>query len=366
MRDFCRAFIFAASSRMSPASSGENSARVRQSRPERGEGRGGFSSRCWITASGYGGGLDSRRQDVNTASKGIERSSYLRSAHGERRGEPYGAADLVYEDSFLQTVLEDCFRELGIAEVQAEQEPLSAHLRAGNAVRKHLQCALEDGPLEPNLFEELWGVDDAEDRLDCGHGERAASEGGAVISGFEGSVLFLRYHRTHRHPTAEALGAREHVRDDPDALVGVEVAGASRPGLDLVEDEEGAYLVAEITQSLQETLRRDVHASLALDRLDQDRSGLQSDELLRCLEVAKRRVDEAIEHRAEPFLQVRLGGRTQAAVGATVEGFGEGQDLILSRSVILGGVLAGELYRRLDALGAGVAEEDLIEICALG
>src|SRR5918992_4545082 len=104
MRDFCKAFIFAASSRMSPASSGENSARVRQSRPERGEGRGGFSSRCWITASGYGGGLDSRRQDVNTASKGIERSSYLRSAHGERRGGPFGAAAQVDADSLFLTI----------------------------------------------------------------------------------------------------------------------------------------------------------------------------------------------------------------------------------------------------------------------
>src|SRR5918992_4892715 len=88
MRDFCKAFIFAASSRMSSTSSGVNSARVRQSRPERGEGGGGVSSSCGITDLSLGhGGPGFYGQGVNAASKGIERSSYLRSAHGEGRGE---------------------------------------------------------------------------------------------------------------------------------------------------------------------------------------------------------------------------------------------------------------------------------------
>src|SRR5918998_2453043 len=102
MRDLCKAFIFAASSRMSPISSGENSARVRQSRPERGEGGGGVSSSCGIKdlSLGHGGpGFYGRRQGVNAASKGIERSSYLRSAHGEGRGEAdRGAPDQVDEN----------------------------------------------------------------------------------------------------------------------------------------------------------------------------------------------------------------------------------------------------------------------------
>src|SRR5918998_495903 len=176
MRDFCRAFIFAASSRISPTSSRANSARVRQSRPERGDGGEGFSSRCWIiTASGYGRGLDSTH-DINAASKGIERSSHLRSAHGKRRGEPYGIADQVDEYTFFQTVLEDRSRELRVAEIQADQETLSAHLGAGNAGREHLQRVLEDGPLEPHLFEEDPFVDDAKDGFYCGHSERIAPE----------------------------------------------------------------------------------------------------------------------------------------------------------------------------------------------
>jgi hypothetical protein len=55
------------------------------------------------------------------------------------------------------------------------------------------------------------------------------------------------------------------------------VSRPARPGLDLVEDEEGLMFIAELTQSSQETLRRDVHAALALDRLDQDRRGLRPD-----------------------------------------------------------------------------------------
>jgi hypothetical protein len=77
-------------------------------------------------------------------------------------------------------------------------------------------------------------------------------------------------------------------------------------------------------------------------------------------------VDEAVEHGTEGFLQSGLGGRAQAAVGAAVEGAGEGQDLVLIRTVLGVGVLAGELYRRLDALGAGVAEEDPVEVRGVG
>src|SRR5215218_3479648 len=312
MRDFCSAFIFAASSRMSPASSGMNSARVRQSRPGR----------------------------------------------GEREG---GPADEVDEYAFSEAVLEHLGRELG-AEIQGQQEPLPAHLRAGHARCQRLQRVLEDGPLEANLFEEVLVIDHAQYRLDRRHRERVAPEGGAVVAGPQGRVLFLRHHRAHGETAAEALGARERVREDPDPLICVQMPGASRPGLHLVEDEEGAVLVARFAQPLQETLRRDVHATFALDRLDQDRGGLLSDELLRRLEVAKGRVDEAVEHGSEAFLQGWLGGRAQAAVGAAVEGPGEAQDLVLPRAVFRTGVLAGELYRGLDALGTGVAEEDSIEV----
>jgi hypothetical protein len=49
-----------------------------------------------------------------------------------------------------------------------------------------------------------------------------------------------------------------------------------------------------------------------------------------------------------------------------VEGLGEGEYLLFLGAVLFVGVLAGELYRGLDRLGAGVAEEDLVEVGGLG
>src|SRR5215208_1937557 len=117
---------------------------------------------------------------------------------------------------------------------------------------------------------------------------------------------------------------------------------------------------------MQEALRRHVDAAFALDRLDEDGCRLRTYKLLRGLEVAERRVDEATQHRAEALLQGGLSCRAQAAVGAAVEGLGEGQGLVFLRAVVGISVLAGELDRSLHALGAGVAEEDLVEVRGSG
>ena len=53
-------------------------------------------------------------------------------------------------------------------------------------------------------------------------------------------------------------------------LVGEPLAGPAQAGLDLVEDQEHAPLVAELAQAGQVVGRRDVDPPLALDRLDQD------------------------------------------------------------------------------------------------
>src|SRR5919199_148862 len=279
MRDFCRVFILAASSSMSPTSSAENSARVRQSRPERGEGGGGVWSSCGIMAlSGHGDGIGpcNPHQGLEAASKGIERSSYLRSAHGERRREAYrGAPDQVDENPFSQRVLEERLPEARVAEIQGEQEPLPARLGAGNPGRQRLQGVLEDSPLEPHLLEEDGIVDHAQNSPDRSHRERVAPEGRAVVARSQSRALFSSEHRADGEAAAEALGAREHVGDYTRALVGVEVPRAPSPGLDLVEDEEGTKLIAQLAQPPQETLRRHVDAALALDRLDQDRRGLR-------------------------------------------------------------------------------------------
>src|SRR5215217_2741915 len=96
---FCEAFILTASSRMSWISSGPNSARVRQSRPARGEGCVGPSCCCaGISVFLLGDGrLGFRReaerdghQGVHGRAQGVEGGPDLGPRHGKGRGEPYG------------------------------------------------------------------------------------------------------------------------------------------------------------------------------------------------------------------------------------------------------------------------------------
>ncbi len=54
-------------------------------------------------------------------------------------------------------------------------------------------------------------------------------------------------------------------------LHGEHAAGAGDAGLDLVDDEQDAVLVADGAQFAQKVEGRDVEAALALDRLDDDR-----------------------------------------------------------------------------------------------
>src|SRR5215213_4615371 len=180
---------------------------------------------------------------VNAASKGIERSPYLRSAYGERRRHADGrSAHQVDEDALIQTVLEDL---PGKAEVEPEQESFAPHLRAGDLLRKLLQCVLQHGPLETYFFEEGYIIHHAEHGLHSGHRQRVASEGRAVVARPQRGVVLLDHHRPYGEPATKTLGAGEHVGDDVRPLVSVQMSRASRAGLDLVEDEERPVLVAK-------------------------------------------------------------------------------------------------------------------------
>ncbi len=182
----------------------------------------------------------------------------------------------------------------------------------------------------------------------------------------QGRVLLFDEHRPHGETAAEPLGARQNVGDDPEPLVGVQVPGTSRASLNLVEDEQRADLVAQLPQPLEEAFGGRVHAALALDRLYQDGGGLRTGEPPRGLQVAEGGVDEAAGHGAETLLEGRLPGGGEASVGPAVKGSREGQDLVLVGAVLRLSVLARELYGRLYALRAGVAEEHLVEVRRVG
>ena len=100
-------------------------------------------------------------------------------------------------------------------------------------------------------------------------------------------------------PPPSALAKRHDVGRDAGALIGEQFAGAAHAALHLVEDQQQAVLVAQLAQRPEERRLDDAHAALAHQRLDQDRGGLGADGALDRLEIAKRHMVKALDHRAE-------------------------------------------------------------------
>ena len=147
------------------------------------------------------------------------------------------------------------------------------------------------------------------------------------------------------------------------------VPGATDARLHLVERRAGCRARRTAGGGRPASRRRDDVAALALDRLDEDRRdvvGSVSRVNSTCsmyvgagrrgvvVRVGERGVEAAGREDAEPGALAGLaGGQRQAAQRSAVEGAEEGDH------VRAPGVVAGELERRLDGLGAGVGEEDL-------
>ena len=105
------------------------------------------------------------------------------------------------------------------------------------------------------------------------HRQRIAAEGRAVRAGRHAlGGLGGREAGAEREAAADALGDRHDVGRDAGPLIGEQFAGAADAGLDLVEDQQQAVLVAELAQRRAGTAASTTRdAALALDRLDQDR-----------------------------------------------------------------------------------------------
>ena len=74
-----------------------------------------------------------------------------------------------------------------------------------------------------------------------------------------------------RYAIGQTFCQRHDVRVYAVMLVCKPFAGAAHPGLDLVEHQQPALVVAQLAQAGQEVGGRDVDAALTLDRLDQHR-----------------------------------------------------------------------------------------------
>ena len=144
-----------------------------------------------------------------------------------------------------------------------------------------------------------------------------------------------------------------------------ELAGAAGADLDLVEHEEDALLIAQVTQALQEFLGSGTHAALALDRLGQDGADVFIHDVLDGLEVVELSIAEAGGQGLEVAVHRILAGGRAGREGAAVEGvLHRDDDEALGMAVILG-VLAGELDLAFVGLSAGVGEQHLVEAAVL-
>ena len=103
--------------------------------------------------------------------------------------------------------------------------------------------------------------------------ERVAAEGRAVRAGIEDAHELARRDEGRDRVDAAAEGLAEDQPVGPDALVLMRepAAGAPEAGLDLIEDQQHAALVADRAKLAQIALRRHDDAGLALNRLDEDR-----------------------------------------------------------------------------------------------
>ena len=145
---------------------------------------------------------------------------------------------------------------------------------------------------------------------------------------------------------------------DAGPFIGEELAGAADAGLDLVEDQEQAVLVAEAAQFAQEGVRHRADAALALDRLDHERRRLGADDGLQGLDILERHLVEAFDLRAEALEILGLAAGCDGRQRPAVEGALERDDAEALRMAVRGVVLAGHLDGRLVRLGAGIGEED--------
>src|ERR687886_3091737 len=145
---------------------------------------------------------------------------------------------------------------------------LAHFLKALVEVSADLPYMLEEGRLAQ------LAQDGQRDRAD----QRPTGEGRAVVARMEmlGDGV-RRQDRTDRQPTAERFGDHHDIRLDTAWLVRPERAGAAKPALNLVEDEQGMVLVTTLSQRLQELIRCGRDAALALDWLDNHRTHVATD-----------------------------------------------------------------------------------------
>ena len=225
--------------------------------------------------------------------------------------------------------------------------------------------------------------------VEVGHRDRrrhrVAGEGEAVGEGRVALAERLEHavggdHRAHRGVgRGQRLGGGDHVRLVAEAFA-AEVMAEPAPGADhLVGDQQHVVLVADLADPLEVAVGRDEAAARVLDRLEDHRGDrlrpLEDDPLLDrvggpervavlgpAVDVGVRHVAGAGDERFELVAQVGDPGRRERPQRGAVVGDLAGDEFVLLAFAVGAVVVARQLQRRLDRLGAAVGEEDAVEV----
>ena len=166
---------------------------------------------------------------------------------------------------------------------------------------------------------------------------------------------------------AQSLGHGAGIRLHTVVLMGKQLTGTAGADLDLVEHQQDALLIAQVTQALEELLAGGTDAALALDGLGEDGAHIVAHLLLHGLQVVELSIAEALGQGGEPLgiVDDLLAGGGGSSQSTAVEGLQHGDDHIALGMAVVHRVLTGQLDLTLVGLGAGVGEEDLLEAAVL-
>src|SRR5690349_509615 len=139
-------------------------------------------------------------------------------------------------------------------------------------------------------------------------------------------------------------------------LVGEKLPCPAKAGLNFVADEQNVVRPADLFGLLQVAGRRNEYASLSLNRLDQEGTGIRRDHLTQSLDIAERNNLEARREWSEaiPVLLVGREADDRRRTPMKVVGADDDLRLPLRNTLYLVAPLARGLYRRLHRLGARV------------
>lgn len=131
---------------------------------------------------------------------------------------------------------------------------------------------------------------------------------------------------TNGKTATETFRQAHDVRFDVCRLMGEQIASATHPALDFVEDQQQAQFVAQIAELTQEGMAHWPDTTLALNGLDHDGCSLWSDASPDGPDVLKRALVESIDSRPEAIEIFPVAACGHRSKRATVKGSAERDD----------------------------------------